>query len=86
MRPWPYYQHWLDVVSRSFALGAGVHLEALAEVFNLFNAKNPSIPVSTVRTSRSGAVQANFMMPSAYAGDVGQPEQRIGQLGVRLTF
>jgi hypothetical protein len=73
-------------VSRSFALGAGVHLEALAEVFNLFNAKNPSIPVSTVRTSRSGAVQANFMMPSAYAGDVGQPEQRIGQLGVRLTF
>ena len=20
MRPWPYYQHWLDVVSRSFAL------------------------------------------------------------------
>ncbi|HTM04669.1 MAG TPA: TonB-dependent receptor [Vicinamibacterales bacterium] len=73
-------------VSRSFTLGAGVHLEAIAEVFNLFNAKNPSLPVSTFRTARSGALLSNFMMPSAYAGDVGQPEQRIGQLGVRLTF
>ena len=29
-------------VSKSFAIGAGMRVEAIGEVFNLFNAKNPS--------------------------------------------
>jgi hypothetical protein len=29
---------------------------------------------------------ATFMQPSAFAGDVGQPEQRVGQLGFRFSF
>ena len=27
-----------------------------------------------------------FMKPNAFAGDSGQPEQRVGQIGFRFTF
>jgi hypothetical protein len=27
-----------------------------------------------------------FMKPNAYAGDNGQPEQRVGQIGFRIVF
>jgi hypothetical protein len=73
-------------VSRSFNLPGNARLEAIGEVFNLFNAKNPFIPLTTARTSPTGAVLSSFMQPSAYAGDVGQPEQRVGQIGFRFTF
>lgn len=72
-------------VSRSFAVHGPVRLEAIVEVFNLYNATNPFVPVSTTRLSK-GAVLPAFMRPTAYAGDVGQPEQRVGQIGFRLTF
>jgi hypothetical protein len=72
-------------VSRSFRLAGTSRIEAIAEVFNLFNARNPFIPLSTVRT-RAGVPLPTFMQPTAYAGDVGQPEQRVGQIGIRLTF
>jgi hypothetical protein len=26
------------------------------------------------------------MQPTAFAGDFGQPEQRVGQIGFRITF
>ena len=29
---------------------------------------------------------ASFMQPTAFAGDFQQPEQRVGQVGFRLTF
>ena len=35
------------------------------------------------RTTRANTV---FMKPNAYAGDNGQPEQRVGQIGFRITF
>ncbi len=73
-------------VSRGFRIGNIANLEAIAEVFNLFNAKNPFIPISTTRLSSAGAPLASFMQPNAYAGDFQQPEQRVGQVGVRLTF
>ncbi len=73
-------------VSRAFALGGGVRLEAIGEVFNLFNAKNPFIPLMTQRLSATGAPLASFMQPTAFAGDFQQPEQRVGQIGFRLTF
>ncbi|MBI2188570.1 MAG: TonB-dependent receptor [Acidobacteria bacterium] len=73
-------------VSRAFAMGGGVRLEAIGEVFNLFNAKNPSTPLTTQRLSATGTPLASFMQPTAFAGDVQQPEQRIGQVGFRLTF
>jgi hypothetical protein len=55
-------------------------------VFNLFNAKNPALPITSQRVSAAGVPQASFMQPVAYAGDTGQPEQRIGQLGFRFSF
>jgi hypothetical protein len=73
-------------VSRSFKLVGHMRIEALAEVFNLFNATNPFIPTSTNRLSTAGAALATFMQPTAYAGDAGQGDQRIGQLGFRITF
>jgi outer membrane receptor protein involved in Fe transport len=80
-------------VSRGFALFGSARLEAIAEVFNLFNAKNPA----TFTTRRFTGSVANptpntsngrpaFMRPQEYAGDFQNPEQRIGQLGFRLTF
>ena len=67
-------------------LGGAVRAEAIAEVFNLLNAKNPSIPLTTRRLGATGAPLTSFMQPNAYAGDIGQPEQRVGQIGFRLTF
>jgi len=72
-------------VSRAFPFGA-VRLEAIGELFNLFDAKNPFIPLTTQRLSATGAPLASFMQPTAFAGDAQQPEQRVGQVGFRLTF
>jgi hypothetical protein len=69
-------------ISRSFRLGTGgPRLEAMAEVFNVFNAKNPFLPLSTSQFNN-----AQFMQPTGYAGDVGQGEQRLAQFGARLSF
>jgi outer membrane receptor protein involved in Fe transport len=74
-------------VSKAFRLYRTTRLEAIAEVFNLFNAKNPALPLTSQRVdAASGAQQASFMQPVAYAGDFQQPEQRVGQIGFRLTF
>jgi hypothetical protein len=73
-------------VSRGFALGGSIRFEAIGEVFNLFNATNPFIPLMTQRLSATGAPLASFMQPTAFAGDFQQPEQRVGQIGFRITF
>jgi hypothetical protein len=73
-------------VSKAFALGGAARIEAIAEVFNLFNATNPSIALTQRRILASGQPNPQFMQPAGYAGDVGQPEQRVGQLGFRITF
>ena len=68
-------------VSRAFSLGVGsARLEAIAEVFNLLNAKNPNFTIVNNQTS------AQFMQPDAFAGDFQQPEQRVGQIGFRFSF
>ena len=68
-------------VSYSFRLGLGsARVEAIGEVFNLLNAKNPAFTIVNNQTS------ALFMQPDAYAGDFQQPEQRVGQIGFRFTF
>jgi hypothetical protein len=73
-------------VSRAFPLWGPVRVEAIAEMFNVFNAANPFVPLTTQRLSPAGAPLASFMQPTAYAGDFQQPEQRVGQLGFRITF
>jgi outer membrane receptor protein involved in Fe transport len=66
-------------VSKGFRMSR-TRIEAIAEVFNLFNAKNPFLALT------QNASATTFMQPTAYAGDVNQPEQRVGQLGFRVTF
>src|SRR6185295_4969680 len=73
-------------VSKGFRLGGSARVDGIAEVFNLFNAKNPFIALTTRRLSGAGVPLTSFMQPSAYAGDLGQPEQRVGQIGFRVTF
>jgi len=73
-------------LSKSIRLGGTARIEAIAEVFNLFNAKNPALPITSQRVNAAGVAQASFMQPVSYAGDIGQPEQRIGQLGFRFSF
>jgi hypothetical protein len=74
-------------LSKSFRLRGTARVEAIGEVFNLFNAKNPALPITSQRVNATtGAQQASFMQPVAYAGDFQQPEQRIGQIGFRFSF
>ena len=82
-------------VSKGFAIAAGLRVEAIAEVFNLFNAKNSSGfgPSTQFRDPRLliGAdgrttENPNFLQPTTYAGDFQEPEQRVGQIGFRVVF
>ena len=73
-------------LSKSIRIKGNARIEAIGEVFNLFNAKNPALPITSQRVSAAGVAQASFMQPVAYAGDIGQPEQRIGQIGFRFSF
>ena len=66
-------------------------LEAIGEVFNLFNAINPSFGVGAATAGRYYTARAprrttSFMKPTGYAGDSGNTEQRVGQIGFRFTF
>jgi hypothetical protein len=66
-------------VSYAFPLGGRARLEAIGEVFNLFNAENPSTFVTNQTSSR-------FMQPNEFSGDFQNPEQRVGQIGFRFSF
>jgi hypothetical protein len=59
-----------------------VGLELIAEVFNVFNAKNPNA-YSLVFDANGNPIGAT---PTAFAGDPLQGEQRLAQLGLRLKF
>jgi hypothetical protein len=81
-------------VSKVFAIGGRLRVEAIGELFNVFNALNPSFTVATagnagrrfLGTAALPVPNPNFMRPNDYAGDFQQPEQRVGQLGFRITF
>jgi hypothetical protein len=61
-------------LSREFRFVNNFGVEAIAEVFNLFNEKNPT------KFNRLG-------QPSAWAGtDPSQGDQRVAQLGLRVKF
>ncbi len=66
-------------VSKAFRLFGTSQIEAIGEIFNLFNAKNPSTFVTNQSSSR-------FMQPNEYSGDFQNPEQRVGQIGFRFSF
>ena len=80
-------------VSKMIPLRSRLHVEVIGEVFNLFNSLNPAFPIGAGTATRffTGTLANHspnpvFMKPTAFAGDSGQPEQRVGQVGFRLTF
>jgi len=72
-------------VSKRFALVHGSRVELIGEIFNLFNTDNPS-GFNRQRLLGVSAPNPEFMQPVTLAGDFQQPEQRVGQLGVRWSF
>jgi Carboxypeptidase regulatory-like domain/TonB dependent receptor len=73
-------------VSKVFNFGSRAHVEAIGEVFNLFNVINPSGFRARVNIPSTGAADPNLLEPTTYSGDFRRPEQRVGQLGLRFTF
>jgi len=65
--------------AKTFNLGKSMRLQLIAEMFNVFNSKNPAGYVSNQRAS-------NFGQPTEYAGDFQRGEQRVGQIGIRIEF
>lgn len=71
----------LDVrVSKIFNIKDVVRVEGILEVFNLFNAENPD------RLRGDLDTPATFGTGRVFAGDSGQGEQRVAQLGFRIEF
>ena len=75
-------------VSKVFLLGSRVHLEAIGEIFNLFNSINASgfSGRQNLGTMSNPSPNADFLRPTEYAGDFQNTEQLVGQLGFRITF
>jgi hypothetical protein len=81
-------------VSKIFKLPKGMNLEAIGEIFNMFNAINPNFGVGGAAsagrfytgTKANPSKNTVFMKPTAYSGDSGLPEQLVGQIGFRFTF
>jgi hypothetical protein len=82
-----YYQTQTNLrLSKVFSLGGRAHIEAIGEIFNLFNNINPSGFRARVIVPSTGAPDVTLLQPATYSGDFRRPEQRVGQLGLRFTF
>ena len=80
-----YMQQQLNIrVTKVFHLAGRANVEAIGEVFNLFNTVNPGTFLTTVTTS--GTQDPTLLQPTTFSGDFRRPEQRVGQLGLRFTF
>jgi hypothetical protein len=69
-------------LSKVFNIGP-VGLELIGEVFNLFNEKNPASYTVVFDPDTGEPIGTR---PTAFAGDIGQGEQRLAQLGLRVRF
>ncbi|HJQ37150.1 MAG TPA: TonB-dependent receptor [Thermoanaerobaculia bacterium] len=68
----------LDIrVSKEFRFGTNMGIELIGEIFNLLNSKNGTRFVQT---------SPGVWEPTVFAGDTGQGEQRLAQLGARFRF
>jgi hypothetical protein len=73
-------------VSKLFNLPGRARVEAIGELFNVFNAINPSGFRARVIVPTSGAADAALLQPTTFSGDFRRPEQRVGQVGLRFSF
>jgi len=79
-------QQQLNVrVTKVFHLGGRANVEAIGEVFNLFNTVNPGDFLTIVNT-QAGTPDSTLLQPTTFSGDFRRPEQRVGQIGLRFTF
>jgi hypothetical protein len=74
--------------SKDFKLSGDIGVEVLAEVFNVFNSKNPAGYVGNCgyNTTTHACDNPAYGQPSTYAGDPGMGEQRLAQFGLRFHF
>jgi hypothetical protein len=73
-------------LSKVFHLGGRAQLDAIGEVFNLFNNVNPSGFRTRAVVPSTGAADTTLLQPTTFSGDTRRPEQRVGQIGFRLSF
>lgn len=76
-------------VAKAFKFGGNYGVELIGEVFNLFNSRNAvGFQGNRFVLDAAGNVVPNpgFGTPGGFAGDPGLGEQRLAQLGLRLTF
>jgi outer membrane receptor protein involved in Fe transport len=76
-------------LSKIFHLAGRANVEAIGEMFNVFNTANPGgfRPRVTIPSgAQAGQADPQLLEPTNYSGDFRRPEQRIGQLGLRFTF
>ncbi|GAC1433839.1 MAG: hypothetical protein NVSMB68_06390 [Thermoanaerobaculia bacterium] len=79
----------LDVrVAKDLKIGGNFGVELIGEMFNVLNSKNPAKFIGNCRynTTTKQCDNPTFMQASAFAGDPGQGEQRLVQLGARVRF
>ena len=67
-------------VSKRFRLGGNTAFELIAEGFNILNDTQPG------DLRREHDARVSSASPRRFAGDFGQSEQRLFQLGVRFEF
>ena len=74
-------------VSRQFALH-GSRVTLIGEVFNLFNASNPSgfNGRRLIGTVQASSPNPDFLQPTSFSGDFQQPVQRVAQVALRWSF
>jgi hypothetical protein len=66
-------------LAKAFRFFGNYGVEVIGEVFNLFNSKN----AAGFNGNRNSA---GYKSPTTFAGDPGRGEQRLAQLGLRVTF
>ncbi|MCU1382858.1 MAG: TonB-dependent receptor [Acidobacteria bacterium] len=72
--------------SKVFSLTGRTRVEAIGELFNVFNNINPSGFRARVNIPSTGVADPALLQPTTFSGDFRRPEQRVGQLGLRFTF
>jgi hypothetical protein len=76
-------------VSKSVRLQGRLNIELIGEVYNLFNALNPATAAGRVTIPSgllAGQQDPTLLQPQTFSGDNQRPSQRIGQIGLRVTF
>jgi hypothetical protein len=75
-------------LSKEFKFYRNYGVEVIGEIFNLFNSKNPANFNGNCAVNAAGqcTFTGGFGQAATFAGDPAQGEQRLAQLGVRVTF